>query len=66
MAKPVDKGIKISFELVQDGTYITIDSKQTGVSEYMGMPYDIPYLISVLNIMLDRSVHLSGEDIKVL
>ena len=65
MAKPVDKGIKVTFELVQDGAYITINSSKTGESEYMGMPYDIPYLISVLNIMLDRSVHLSGEDMKV-
>ena len=65
MAKPIDKGIKVTFELVQDGAYITVNSKATGESEYMGMSYDIPYLISVLNIMLDRSVHLSAHHTRV-
>lgn len=60
----IDKGVVVKFELEDNGTYITIKSPK-GESEYMGMSYDIPYLISVLNIMLDRSVHISGKDVRV-
>jgi hypothetical protein len=59
-------GIKVTFELEEDGYYITVNSKKHGESEFMGMSYDLPYFISILNIMLDRAVHLSGKDVRVL
>lgn len=60
-----EKGLKITIEAQDNGTYIVIHSPKTGDSEYMGMSYDIPYLISALNIMLDRSVLLCGKDVRV-
>lgn len=60
-----EKGLKINFEVTEKGSYITIISPKLGEAEYMGMSYDIPYLISILNILLDRSVHLSGKDVRI-
>lgn len=63
MAEP---GLKVTIELTDKGQYIVINSPKTGESEYMGMSYDIPYFISILNIILDRAVLLSGKDIRVV
>ena len=65
MAKTEDVGLKIELEATADGYYIKINSPKNGTSEYMGMSYDLPYFISVLNIMLDRSVLLGGKDMRV-
>ena len=65
MAKTDDVGVKIEFEATADGYYIKINSPKNGNAEYMGMSYDLPYFISILNIMLDRAVLLDGKDIRI-
>ena len=65
MAKENDGWLKVTFELTKEGHYITINSAKHGEAEYMGMSYDIPFIISILNNMLDNSVLLSGKDIRV-